>query len=372
LAVVIMDMHAAGRMAIYRGRGVINKHGTLRTATANAVFFVFDMLASDWADVLSKLVKWLGLINGFGQAAYTTAKWASALPQTKWAPEVTGHLKVLNQFHYMATGKTIKTALDFAARLSDSSSQSSSSDGSASKKHKTTGTTPFDATDFTTNKVDVDKALLEVETKEAQAFTCRVCTSPYTDGSGSGSGSKKNYGFCSSTCRTAKKSAPQEPQERKASASTGVRRSSARPAARRASASTGARRPSAGSAARSPKSFCQQHEYPKAGARTAARAPASTGAARARARTAAMIKQKADYFATRDKTDVPYGADEQKAQQEFKLAKVAKTAAKKAAKVAKTAAKKAMAVSKKAEAAVLKAALAAKKAMAVAGALAHG
>jgi hypothetical protein len=80
-------------MAIYRGRGVINKHGTLRTATANAVFFVFDMLASDWADVLSKLVKWLGLINGFGQAAYTTAKWASALPQTKWAPEVTGHLK---------------------------------------------------------------------------------------------------------------------------------------------------------------------------------------------------------------------------------------------------------------------------------------
>jgi hypothetical protein len=85
-----------------------------------------------------------------------------------------------------------------------------------------------------------------------------------------------------------------------------------------------------------------------------------------------MIKQKADYFATRDKTDVPYGADEQKAQQEFKLAKVAKTAAKKAAKVAKTAAKKAMAVSKKAEAAVLKAALAAKKAMAVAGALAHG
>jgi hypothetical protein len=43
--------------------------------------------------------------------------------------------------------------------------------------------------------------------KEAQisAFTCKVCNGKYTDGSGSGSGSKKNYGFCSSKCRAAKK-----------------------------------------------------------------------------------------------------------------------------------------------------------------------
>jgi hypothetical protein len=45
--------------------------------------------------------------------------------------------------------------------------------------------------------------------KEAHTFTCKACTSPYTDGSGgaaSGSRSgKRNYGFCSSTCRTAKK-----------------------------------------------------------------------------------------------------------------------------------------------------------------------
>jgi hypothetical protein len=39
--------------------------------------------------------------------------------------------------------------------------------------------------------------------KEAQAFTCKLCTDKYTDGSGSGSGSKKNYGFCSSKCRAA-------------------------------------------------------------------------------------------------------------------------------------------------------------------------
>jgi hypothetical protein len=60
LTAVIMDMHAAGRMAIDRGRGVI-KYGALRTATAGAVLFVFDVFASDWADVLSKLGEWLGL-----------------------------------------------------------------------------------------------------------------------------------------------------------------------------------------------------------------------------------------------------------------------------------------------------------------------
>jgi hypothetical protein len=44
--------------------------------------FVFDVLASDWAAVLAKLGKWLVLIGCFGQAAYTTAKLASALPLT--------------------------------------------------------------------------------------------------------------------------------------------------------------------------------------------------------------------------------------------------------------------------------------------------
>ena len=40
--------------------------------------------------------------------------------------------------------------------------------------------------------------------KEAEIFTCRVYTGKYTDGSGSGSGSKKNYGFCSSKYRATK------------------------------------------------------------------------------------------------------------------------------------------------------------------------
>jgi hypothetical protein len=35
------------------------------------------------------------------------------------------------------------------------------------------------------------------ETKGAKTFTCRACTSPYKDGSGSGSGTKHSSGFCS-------------------------------------------------------------------------------------------------------------------------------------------------------------------------------
>jgi hypothetical protein len=44
---------------------------------------------------------------------------------------------------------------------------------------------------------------LNQKVSEAEIFTCRACNSPYTDGSDGGSGSKKNYGFCSSKCRRA-------------------------------------------------------------------------------------------------------------------------------------------------------------------------
>jgi hypothetical protein len=52
--------------------GGVIKHGTLRTATDGAVFFVFGVYAIDWDVVLEKLVKWLGLIGFFGHAAYTS------------------------------------------------------------------------------------------------------------------------------------------------------------------------------------------------------------------------------------------------------------------------------------------------------------
>jgi membrane protein involved in colicin uptake len=70
----------------------------------------------------------------------------------------------------MKTGQTIVDTLDFAASLSGSS-QSSSSDKSASKRHKTTGIYPLNTTDFiTSKKVDVDMDLLKkVESEELKA-----------------------------------------------------------------------------------------------------------------------------------------------------------------------------------------------------------
>ena len=86
----------------------------------------------DWDAMLLKLVKWLGLIGCFGHATYTAANWQSTQPLTE--------LEVLRQFSPMRNGQTIVDTMAFAASLSGSSSQSSSSDEVASKKSKTTGT----------------------------------------------------------------------------------------------------------------------------------------------------------------------------------------------------------------------------------------
>jgi hypothetical protein len=92
------------------------------------------------------------------------------LQQTEWK-EKGKKLKVLKQFNGMSTGQTAVDTLDFARRPSGSSIQSGSSDESASKKLKTTGTYPLNTTDFIpSNKVDVDKALLEkVKSEEVKA-----------------------------------------------------------------------------------------------------------------------------------------------------------------------------------------------------------
>jgi hypothetical protein len=89
--------------------------------------------------VLTELALLWVALRGFDQAV----EWASALRQTDWAPKVE-QLAVLYQFNsMMKTGAGITSTLAFAASLmSGSSTQSGSSDGSASKKPKTTGTTP--------------------------------------------------------------------------------------------------------------------------------------------------------------------------------------------------------------------------------------
>jgi hypothetical protein len=50
-----------------QGRGFI-EHGTLRPAIEAALFFVFDVLASDWEDMLTKLALFWVALLGFGQS----------------------------------------------------------------------------------------------------------------------------------------------------------------------------------------------------------------------------------------------------------------------------------------------------------------
>jgi hypothetical protein len=103
----------------------------------------------------------------------------------------------------------------------------------------------------------------------------------YTDGSGSGSGTRYNCGYCSSLSAGRLQKRPHGPWHESAS-STGARSTSARTAVR-ATATTGARRTSAGTAARATASTGAGRTC----ATTAARATATTGAGRASARTAA-------------------------------------------------------------------------------------
>ena len=53
--------------------------------------------------------------------------------------------------------------------------------------------------------------------KEAEVFTCRVCPAQYTDATERGGDGKRNCGFCSRECRTAKrKGVRKQPTPRKA------------------------------------------------------------------------------------------------------------------------------------------------------------
>jgi hypothetical protein len=54
------------------------------------------------SEMLLKLVKWLGLIGGFGHATYTAAIGQSPLPLPG--------LEVLKQFSAMSTGQTVFSA----------------------------------------------------------------------------------------------------------------------------------------------------------------------------------------------------------------------------------------------------------------------
>jgi hypothetical protein len=106
LALVAMDMHAAGIRHNGRGQRGLIEHGTLRQSTHDAVFFVFDVEAANWAEVLQKTIAFVALLSGFSAAAQG---WTATVQQTltPWVPDIKGQLKMLYQFNSIVSGASI-------------------------------------------------------------------------------------------------------------------------------------------------------------------------------------------------------------------------------------------------------------------------
>jgi hypothetical protein len=78
-AIVVMDMHAAGRQDGRGQRGLI-EHGTLQKSTHDAVFFAFDVEAVNWAEMLQKNIAFVALQSGFSAAPQG---WTETVQQTQ-------------------------------------------------------------------------------------------------------------------------------------------------------------------------------------------------------------------------------------------------------------------------------------------------
>jgi hypothetical protein len=138
------------------------EHGTLRQSTADAVFFVFDVEAANWAEMLQKTSEFLAPLSVFSAA---THEWTAIAQQALVPWETEGQLKMLCQFCSINTGAAIQTTLDIAEGLVKGSSSSSSSSGWEWRKcfEETTdcrypGTrniTYLEAADFNSDKTDV-------------------------------------------------------------------------------------------------------------------------------------------------------------------------------------------------------------------------
>ena len=60
---IVMDMHAAGRLHGPSGEGPI-KHGTVRTPTTDCPFVVFDVEAGSWEELHLMIDAWVKLLGG--------------------------------------------------------------------------------------------------------------------------------------------------------------------------------------------------------------------------------------------------------------------------------------------------------------------
>jgi hypothetical protein len=63
MTMIVMDMHAAGRLHDPSGAGLI-KHGTVRTPETDCPFVVFDVEAGSWEELHLMIETWVELLGG--------------------------------------------------------------------------------------------------------------------------------------------------------------------------------------------------------------------------------------------------------------------------------------------------------------------
>jgi hypothetical protein len=103
MAMIVMDMRAAGRLHDPSGEGLI-KHGTARTPKTDCPFVVFDVEAGSWEELHSMIDVWKKLLGGL--AVGTAVKFVSDFAPTAWT-DSSGKLKKLFQFGSMKNGSAL-------------------------------------------------------------------------------------------------------------------------------------------------------------------------------------------------------------------------------------------------------------------------
>jgi hypothetical protein len=81
MTMIVMDMHAAGRLHDPSGAGLI-KHGTVRTPKTDCPFVVFDVEAGSWEELHLMNDVWVKLLGGL--AVGMAVKFGSNFAPTVW------------------------------------------------------------------------------------------------------------------------------------------------------------------------------------------------------------------------------------------------------------------------------------------------
>jgi hypothetical protein len=118
MTMIVMDMHAAGRLHDPPGEGLI-KHGTARTPKTNCPFVVFDVEADSWEQLLLMINVWVKLLGGL--AVGGGVKFVSNFAPTDWT-DCSGKLKTLFQFGSTKNGNALVAHEEIETAINDTRS----------------------------------------------------------------------------------------------------------------------------------------------------------------------------------------------------------------------------------------------------------